>query len=67
MNVTQTLPKVTAFLQRKHGCFIDGAWVVPEGARTDVLNPATGQAISSVADIDTDLLDQAVKSAHASF
>ncbi|MDG9854650.1 aldehyde dehydrogenase family protein [Pseudomonas nitroreducens] len=67
MNVTQTLPKVTAFLQRKHGCFIDGAWVVPEGARTDVLNPATGEAISSVADIDTDLLDRAVKSAHASY
>lgn len=67
MNVTQILPKVADFLQRKHGCFIDGAWVVPEGARTDVLNPATGEAISSVADIDTDLLDRAVKSAQASF
>lgn len=67
MNVTQILPKVAEFLQRKHGCFIDGAWVVPEGARTDVLNPATGQAIASVADIDTDLLDRAVKSAQASF
>lgn len=67
MNVIQTLPKVTAFLQRKHGCFIDGAWVVPEGARTDVLNPATGQAISSVADIDSDVLDQAVQSAHAAY
>ncbi|MFV3371444.1 aldehyde dehydrogenase family protein [Pseudomonas sp. NY15435] len=67
MNVTQTLPQVAAFLARKHGCFIDGAWVVPEGARTDVLNPATGEAISSVADIDTDLLDRAVKSAQASF
>jgi len=67
MNVTQTLPQVTAFLARKHGCFIDGAWVVPEGARTDVLNPATGEAISSVADIDTDLLDRAVKSAQAAY
>ncbi|KJJ95931.1 aldehyde dehydrogenase [Pseudomonas sp. 21] len=67
MNVTEILPKVADFLQRKHGCFIDGAWVVPEGARTDVLNPATGKAISSVADIDTDLLDRAVKSAQASF
>jgi len=67
MNVTQTLPQVAAFLARKHGCFIDGAWVVPEGARTDVLNPATGEAISSVADIDSDLLDRAVKSAQASF
>ncbi|MFR0690646.1 aldehyde dehydrogenase family protein [Enterobacterales bacterium AE_CKDN230030158-1A_HGKHYDSX7] len=67
MNVTEILPKVAEFLQRKHGCFIDGAWVVPEGARTDVLNPATGKAISSVADIDTDLLDRAVKSAQASF
>ncbi|MBB4867504.1 phenylacetaldehyde dehydrogenase [Pseudomonas nitritireducens] len=67
MNAIEILPQVTAFLQRKHGCFIDGAWVVPEGARTDVLNPATGEAISSVADIDTDLLDRAVKSAQASY
>lgn len=67
MNVIEILPKVADFLQRKHGCFIDGAWVAFEGARTDVLNPATGQAISSVADIDTALLDRAVKSAHASF
>lgn len=67
MNVTEILPKVAEFLQRKHGCFIDGAWVVPEGARTEVLNPATGQAISSVADIDTDLLDRAVQSAQAAY
>ena len=67
MNVTEILPKVADFLQRKHGCFIDGAWVVPEGARTEVLNPATGQAISSVADIDTDLLDRAVQSAQAAY
>ncbi|MCP8466426.1 aldehyde dehydrogenase family protein [Pseudomonas sp. ZM23] len=67
MNVIEILPKVADFLQRKHGCFIDGAWVAFEGARTDVLNPATGQAISSVADIDTALLDRAVKSAHDSF
>lgn len=67
MNVTEILPKVAEFLQRKHGCFIDGAWVVPDGARTDVLNPATGKAISSVADIDTDLLDRAVQSAQAAY
>ena len=36
MNVTEILPKVDDFLQRKHGCFIDGAWVVPEGARTEL-------------------------------
>ena len=67
MSTTEILPQVSAFLSRRHGCFIDGAWVVPEGARTDVLNPATGQAISSVADIDTELLDRAVQSAQAAY
>lgn len=67
MSITATLPQVAEFLQRRHGCFIDGAWVAYDGPTSDVLNPATGETIAQIADIDTDMLDRAVKSAHAAF
>ncbi|MBO3274707.1 aldehyde dehydrogenase family protein [Pseudomonas schmalbachii] len=67
MSITETLPQVRKFLSRRHGCFIDGAWVVTDGPTSDVLNPATGEVIARVADIDADMLDRAVRSAHAAF
>ncbi|WP_207886802.1 aldehyde dehydrogenase family protein [Pseudomonas sp. 30_B] len=67
MSTTEILPQVSAFLSRRHGCFIDGAWVVTDGPTVDVLNPATGETIARVADIDTAMLDRAVHSAHAAF
>jgi len=65
MSHVEILPQVAAFLKRRHGCFIDGQWVVPEGPTTSVFNPATGLVIAEVADVGLDILDQAVKSAHA--
>ncbi|MNZ27603.1 Phenylacetaldehyde dehydrogenase [compost metagenome] len=67
MSITATLPQVSEFLNRRHGCFIDGAWVVTDGPTSDVLNPATGEVIARVADIDSDMLDRAVRSAHVAF
>lgn len=67
MNKVEVLPQVAAFLKRRHGCFIDGRWVVPEGASTPVLNPATGEAIAEVAEADDALLERAVQSAHRAF
>ncbi|MDU9414801.1 aldehyde dehydrogenase family protein [Pseudomonas sp. zfem005] len=67
MSKVDVLPQVAAFLQRRHGCFIDGQWVVPEGASTPVLNPATGEVIADVAEADDALLDRAVQSAHRAF
>ncbi|CAN7456958.1 aldehyde dehydrogenase family protein [Aquipseudomonas alcaligenes] len=67
MSKVDVLPQVAAFLQRRHGCFIDGQWVVPEGASTPVLNPATGEVIADVAEADGALLDRAVQSAHRAF
>ncbi|MCY1356177.1 aldehyde dehydrogenase family protein [Pseudomonas jinjuensis] len=67
MSTTEILPQVSEFLSRRHGCFIDGAWVVTDGPTSDVLNPATGEVIARVADIDSELLDRAVRSAHAAF
>jgi phenylacetaldehyde dehydrogenase len=40
------------FLRREHQLFINGRWVAAEsGARRDVIDPATGQKISNVADV----------------
>lgn len=63
MSKVDVLPQVAAFLQRRHGCFIDGQWVVPEGSSSPVLNPATGETIAQVADASAELVDRAVLSA----
>ncbi|KAK1223893.1 hypothetical protein PQX77_013227 [Marasmius sp. AFHP31] len=50
------------------GLFIDGKWVEPaEGGKIDVVNPATGKAITSVSlgtDKDVDLAVEAAKKAY---
>jgi len=45
MSNVKILPQVAAFLDRRHGCFIDGQWVFAEGQRIAVVNPATGQTL----------------------
>jgi phenylacetaldehyde dehydrogenase len=67
MSTIEILPQVEAFLQRRHGCFIDGQWILPEGPSTQVVNPATGEVIACVADAPLDYLDQAVQSARHAF
>jgi phenylacetaldehyde dehydrogenase len=67
MSKVEILPQVAAFLERRHGCFIDGQWVLPEGPTTQVLNPATGDAIAAVPDVPLEYLERAVQSAHQAF
>ena len=67
MSKVEILPQVAAFLERRHGCFIDGQWVLPEGPTTPVLNPATGEAIAAVPDVPLEYLERAVQSAHQAF
>lgn len=72
MNAVPQTPSVSsaasAFLARKHELFIDGKRVpAASGKRFDVLNPATGQVISSAAAGDGADIDAAVKAARAAF
>ncbi|MNF47614.1 phenylacetaldehyde dehydrogenase [Pseudomonas linyingensis] len=67
MSVVSVLPQVAAFLERRHGCFIDGRWLVDDSPRSPVVNPANGERIAEVAEADEALLDRAVQSAHAAF
>ena len=56
------------FLARKHQLFIDGRWTdAASGARRDVVDPATGMVISSMADGGAQDVDAAVKAARAAF
>lgn len=67
MSQVAMLPEVAAFLERRHGCFIDGQSVIPEGNFTTVFNPATGTPLAQVADSSNDYADRAVASAEAAF
>ena len=67
MSKVEILPQVAAFLARRHGCFIDGQWVLPEGPTTPVFNPATGETIAQVPDVPLEYMNRAVESAHAAF
>src|SRR6218665_2549198 len=58
MSKVDVLPQVAAFLQRRHGSFIDGQWVVEEGTSSAVLNPATGEVIAQVADASPELVER---------
>eukprot|EP01132_Coremiostelium_polycephalum_P021329 gene21330-25334_t len=50
MSNVEILPQVAAFLDRRHGCFIDGQWVFAEGEHIKVINPATGQTLCETLD-----------------
>ena len=67
MSNVEILPRVTAFLGRRHGCFIDGQWVFGEGQTIAVLNPATGESLCETLDAPVELVERAVQSSHAAF
>ena len=67
MSNVEILPQVAAFLDRRHGCFIDGQWVFAEGQHIAVLNPATGQTLCETLDAPLELVERAVQSSHAAF
>ncbi|WP_039011445.1 aldehyde dehydrogenase family protein [Pseudomonas brassicacearum] len=67
MSNVKILPQVAAFLERRHGCFIDGQTVLAEGARMPVVNPATGEALCDALDAPLDMVEQAVQSSHKAF
>jgi phenylacetaldehyde dehydrogenase len=60
MSNVEILPQVAAFLDRRHGCFIDGQWVFAEGQSIAVLNPATGQTLCQTLDAPPELVERAV-------
>jgi acyl-CoA reductase-like NAD-dependent aldehyde dehydrogenase len=56
------------FISRDHGLLINGEWVpASDGATFETVDPATGQAISSLAQGSADDVDAAVKAARAAF
>jgi phenylacetaldehyde dehydrogenase len=56
------------FLARPHQLFINGNWSPADsGARRDVVDPATGQVISNVADAGSSDVHRAVLAARAAF
>ncbi|PRA53256.1 MULTISPECIES: aldehyde dehydrogenase family protein [Pseudomonas] len=67
MSNVEILPQVAAFLARQHGCFIDGQWVLAEGERIAVVNPATGQTLCETLDAPLELVERAVQSSHKAF
>lgn len=67
MSNVEILPQVAAFLARRHGCFIDGQWVLAEGERIAVVNPATGQTLCETLDAPLHVVEQAVQSSHKAF
>jgi phenylacetaldehyde dehydrogenase len=58
--------QVEAFLSRKHGHLIDGAWLT-SSERIEVVNPATGKSIASVAAGTAEDVDKAVQAARRAF
>ena len=67
MSNVEILPQVAAFLERRHGCFIDGQWVLAEGDSIAVVNPATGQTLCETLDAPLELVERAVQSSHKAF
>jgi len=54
---------IAAFLSRRHGHFIDGAWLDAGEQRIEVMNPATGRSFASVAAGSAQDVDHAVRAA----
>jgi len=67
MSNVEILPQVAAFLDRQHGCFIDGQWVFAEGPSIAVVNPATGQTLCETLDAPLEIVERAVQSSHQAF
>jgi phenylacetaldehyde dehydrogenase len=68
MSEVQVLESVQQFMARQHGHFIHAEHVAAENAeRIELINPATEQAVSSIAVGSLNDVEKAVKSAHAAF
>jgi len=68
MTVHQPIAAVGAFLDRPLGSLIDGTWLgEAEGGMIDVVDPATGSTLTSVAAGSARAVQQAVDAARASF
>ncbi len=66
--LVKRLPEVDAFLARKHGHFIGGKPVADDATpRIDVVNPADGEVVASVASAGADTVNAAVDAASAAF
>ena len=59
-------PAARQFLDRAHGHFIAGEWVAA-GPSLDVIDPASGERISSIAAGSAVQIDSAVQAAHHAF
>ncbi|WP_093039392.1 aldehyde dehydrogenase family protein [Roseovarius azorensis] len=65
---TKMSEKVTTFLARKHGLFIDGDWLpAVSGKVFDSFDPGTGRVIAQVPEGDAEDIDLAVKAARRAF
>lgn len=67
MTGTQIPNNVQQFLDREHGIFIGGNWHSGREGRIDVLDPATGKTISSIANASKDDVNDAVSAARKGF
>ncbi len=68
MSDVQILESVQQFMVRQHGHFIHAEHVAAESAeRIDLINPATEQAVASIAVGSLNDVEKAVKSAHDAF
>ena len=56
-----------AFATKEHGAFIDGAEIAPGEKAVSTVDPATGEVITTVAESDDRVVDQAVQSAAKAF
>jgi len=67
MSTLPLLPEVQAFLARPHGHYIDGKAVSGSGGRIEIINPATGKAIASVAAATSADIEAAIASSKRAF
>jgi len=67
MSSIQLLPEVQAFLARQHGHYIDGKAVASSGERIEIINPATGGTIASIAAATPADIEAAVASSRRAF
>lgn len=68
MSDIQLLPSVQAFLQRQHGCYIDGK-ALPSQSETliEVVHPGDGRTVARIGQSSADEVQRAVASARRAF
>ncbi|MFT7288576.1 MAG: phenylacetaldehyde dehydrogenase [Halieaceae bacterium] len=65
MNTDQLPEAISQFLAREHTMLVGGRWEGTGDSRIDVINPATGQCISTIANASRSDVDAAVTAARA--